>query len=87
MGQLGRFMYALKVTFAAVLMTVVYFRAVVDHLQPLAAEYQGPMTQVIELVYWVVPLALSIIVVATWGWVVISPQQEEKARAQLQRQR
>lgn len=86
MSQLRRYVYALKVTFACIIMTVVYFRGVVDHLQPIAADYQGPMTQPIEMLYWVVPLTLSIIVVATWGWILISPQQEEKARA-VQRRR
>lgn len=86
MSQIRRFAYALKVTFACILLTVVYFRGVVDNLKPIAADFQGPMTQPIEMLYWVVPLTLSIIVVATWGWVLISPQQEEKARA-VQRRR
>lgn len=85
MGQLRRFMFAMKVTVAAIVMTIVYFRGVIDHLKPIAADFQGPMTPAVEMLYWVVPLALSIIVVATWGWVLISPQQEEKARAQLRR--
>jgi len=81
MGQLGRFMFALKVTVGAILMTIIYFRGVVDNLKPIANDFQGPMTPAVDMLYWVVPLALSIIVVATWGWVLISPQQEEKARA------
>ncbi len=81
MGQLGRFMFALKVTVAAIVMTIVYFRGVIDHLKPIVADFQGPFTPAIDMLYWVVPLALSIIVAATWGWVLISPQQEEKARA------
>lgn len=85
MSQTRRFMYALKVTVAAIILTVVYFRGVIDYLKPIASDFQGPMTHAIDMVYWIVPLALSIIVIATWGWVLISPQQEEKARAQLRR--
>lgn len=86
MGQLGRFMFALKMTFGVILMTIIYFRGVVDNLKPIANDFQGPMTAPIDMLYWIVPLTLSIIVVATWGWVLISPQQEEKARA-VQRRR
>jgi len=86
MGQLGRFSYALKVTVGVILMAILYFRVAVDYLQPFVQGakdgfVEGPLTPVAELAYWIVPVALAIILIVTWGWVIIAPQQEEKARA------
>lgn len=86
MGQIGRFMFAIKVTIGSILMAILYFRVGIDYLQPMVlgeteAFVEGPLTSVASLAFWAVPVAMGIILITTWGWVIISPQQEEKARA------
>lgn len=82
MSQIKRISFALGVTLKVVVAMFIYFRIAVDEFQPMInGQYSGPFTSEANLAFWVVPIALSIILVATWTWVIISPQQEETKRA------
>lgn len=82
MGQLARFGTALKITGGYIFVVIIYFRVFMDYLLPYATEdFAGPFSFAAEMMVWAVPVAGSIVVVAAWGWVLISPVQEEKARA------
>lgn len=87
MGQLARFSYSMRVTGAVIIMAILYFRIAIEYFDPMVngtwkgVFETGPLTSVANLAFWAVPVALSVILIATWGWFLIAPQQEERARA------
>lgn len=78
MSQIRRFAFAMKVTIAMGLAAIIHFRVGVERIYPLAqGDFSGPFTPIIEILEFTVPLAIAIILLATWVWVLISPVQEE----------
>jgi len=85
MGQLRRYSLAMAITMGYIFVAIIYFRVFYEYLLGYATEqFAGPFSFAAEMLVWVVPLAASIVVIAVWGYVLVSPVQEEKARA-LQR--
>ncbi|MFB6200857.1 MAG: hypothetical protein ABEI98_02490 [Halorhabdus sp.] len=81
MSQLRRYAYGASMTVAMAFAAVLYFRMFIDHLKPIVEEHQGPFDPVLEVLTWIPPMAIGIILFATWVWVLSSPVQQERARA------
>lgn len=79
MSQIRRYAFAMKMTLVMGLAAIIHFRVGVEQIYPLArGDFSGPFTGIIDIIEFVVPLAIVIIVLATWVWVLISPVQEER---------
>lgn len=78
MSQLRRFAFAAKRTIALALGAVVYYQLVVLRLIPYARNEGGVMTWVLDILEFVVPLAIGIVLLVTWIWVFVAPVQEEQ---------
>lgn len=79
MGQIARVAFASKVTVAMGFAALVYFRLGVNQLFPLAKNsHSGPFTPGVEAAEFVVPIAIAVIILASWAWVLVAPVQEER---------
>lgn len=86
MSQIRRFAFAMKVTIAMGLAAIIHFRVGVEQIYPLArGDFAGPFSGIIGILEFLVPLAIVIIVLATWLWVLISPVQEERTVRRVRR--
>lgn len=82
MSQVKRVWFAIRVTIAMGLAAIVHFRVGVDHLYPMATNtFSGPFSEYAAMLESLVPVAIGIILIASWAWVIYAPTQEEKARA------
>lgn len=79
MSLIRRYWFAIKVSVLMGVVTIVHFRVGVDHLYPMATnDFAGPFSSVVNTLEFLVPLAVVVIVGATWFWVLVSPVQEER---------
>lgn len=81
MSQVKRLWFAIRVTIAMGLAAIFHFRIGVEHLYPMATDtYTGPFSQYAAALETLVPVAIGIVLVASWAYVVFGPVQEEKKR-------
>lgn len=86
MSQIRRFAFAMKVTLVMGLAAIIHFRVGVEQIYPLARnDFAGPFTGIIDILEFTVPLAIAIIIIATWVWVLIGPVQEERTVRRVRR--
>jgi hypothetical protein len=86
MGQIGRIVFASKLTVGMALAALFHFRMGVDHLYPLAQnDFTGPFTGAVDTLEFIIPVAIAVIVLSAWVWVIISPTQQERAVRQVRR--
>lgn len=82
MSLIKRVWFAVRVNIAMALLAIIHFRIGVDYLYPLATEdFQGVFSQWAAALENIVPIAIAVIVVATWAWVIYGTVQEEQKRA------
>jgi hypothetical protein len=82
MSGIKRFWFAIRVTFLMGLAAIIHFRIGVDYLYPMATnDFTGPFSSYADALEGVVPVAIGVVLVATWAWVIYSAVQEEKKRA------
>lgn len=83
MGQVQRIWFAIKVTVGMTVATIIHFRWGVNHLYPMAqtgGAFAGPFSPTANALETVVPIAIAVIVLSTWAWVLYSPIQQERTR-------
>ena len=82
MSLVKRVWFAIRVNFAMALVAIMHFRIGVDYLYPMATEtFAGPFSQYADGLEAIVPVALSIVILASWAWVIYGTVQEEQKRA------
>lgn len=86
MSQVRRWWFGMKMTVAMSFAAVIHFRVGVEQLYPMArTDFSGPYSPVIDTLEFIVPLAIVIILLATWAWVLYSPIQRERNVRTLRR--
>jgi hypothetical protein len=81
MSQIKRLWFAIRVTIAMGLTAIFHFRIGVDYLYPMAIDtYSGPFSTYASALESLVPVAISIVLVAAWAYVIFGSVQEEKRR-------
>jgi len=81
MSLIKRVWFAIKVTITMGLTSIIYFRVGVDHLYPLARTFPGPFSQYVDALAQIIPIAIGIVLLAPWLWVIYGSVTEEKKRA------
>lgn len=76
----SNYAFAIKMTFAMALASIIYFRVGLDLISYAKNDFSGPFTGVAEFLEIVVPVSIGIILVGTWLWVIYGPVQRERAR-------
>jgi len=78
-SQIRRVVLAVSVTIAMSFVALIHFRVGVPHLYPLATQdVAGPFSHVVVTLEFIVPIAIAGITLATWGWVLVGPVQQER---------
>lgn len=73
-----RFSIWIKVTIACAVAGVIHYQVGVAHLYPKAKG--GPWSGAIDLLEYMVPAVLVILILGTGAWVIAGSVQEEQAR-------
>jgi uncharacterized membrane protein YozB (DUF420 family) len=81
--QIRRFAFAMQVTVMMAVAAIIHLRVGVPHLYPLAHEFNGPFTPVVDSLEQIVPITIMIILLATWAWVFYSPVQQERRQRRV----
>lgn len=81
MSLIKRVWFAIRVNIAMGLAAIIHFRIGVDYLYPMAQTHSGPFTQYAAALEGIVPIAIALAFIATWGWVIYGTVQEEQKRA------
>lgn len=77
--MLARLRYALYATVLDLAVAIVYFRAGVGELFPIATTHQGPFSPVIGQMEAVFPLVLMLGILFPWAYVIYGAVQRERA--------
>jgi hypothetical protein len=82
-SQIRRVVVATGVTIAMSILGLVYFRIATPYFIPMArGNYQGlvsgPFSSTAGAIVVIVPVAIGVIVLAAWAWVVVGPIQQER---------
>lgn len=77
--MLARLRYALYATILDIAVAIVYFRAGVGSLFPVARNHQGPFSPVIGQMEAVFPLVLMLGILFPWAYVIYGAVQRERS--------
>lgn len=81
MSTIKRVWFAIRVNIAMGLAAIIHFRIGVDNLYPLAETHSGPFTTYAGALEAIVPVAIALAILASWGYVVYGSVKEEQRRA------
>jgi hypothetical protein len=80
MSLAGRIQVAVAVTIMDAAAAVIYYRAGLPLIDMAQTDFQGPFTPIASNLETVVPVVLSVLLLAIWLWVIYGAVQSEKNR-------